>query len=92
MPQTKRLVFDVSGLRVLMLCPDCKLELSFSPVSNQRVPMGCPNCGSTWNTGDPEVEQAYKLMNDLRSALHVIANGELSTDMFAIQMEIELSG
>ena len=91
MPQTNRLVFDVGDLRVLMRCPDCEVELSFSPGSNQRVPMGCPNCKSSWNLGDPAFEQAYQWMNNLRSALHVIANGEMNTDKFDVQLEIDLN-
>ena len=92
MQQTKRLVFDVSDLRVLMRCPDCKIELSFRPETDQRVPMGCPNCKSTWNLGDHKVEQAWQRVHELRSALHIIAKGQFDSDMFGIQMEIELSG
>ena len=91
MSQEKRLVFDVRDVRVLMRCPDCEIELSFSPHSNQRVPMGCPNCKSSWNAGDPAFQRAYQFMHELREALHVIANGQFDTDKFNVQLEIELN-
>ena len=91
MAQEKRLVFDVSDVRILMRCPDCKIELSFRPQSNERVPMGCPNCQSTWNAGDRAIERAWGTVRQLRNALYVVSQGQDGADMFDIQMEIPLS-
>ena len=91
MSQTNRLVFDVKDLRVLMRCPDCKIELSFNPQSNQRVPTGCKTCGTTWNMGDKKIERAWNAVRVLRNAIFVVANGQDNSDMFDIQMVVELS-